>query len=142
MAESTIWWVLTGGAIAVELVTGTFYLLMLAIGLAAAAIAAHLGAPMTVQLLVAAVISSGAIIGWRRYRQGQVASAPAEANRDVNMDIGETVQVESWGSDGSASVKHRGALWSAAPAPGYTPTTPGPHRIVEVVGSQLIVRKA
>jgi hypothetical protein len=37
MAESTIWWLLTVAAVAVELVTGTFYLLMLAIGLAAAA---------------------------------------------------------------------------------------------------------
>ena len=36
MAESTIWWLLTGTAVAVELITGTFYLLMLAIGLAAA----------------------------------------------------------------------------------------------------------
>ena len=92
--------------------------------------------------VLAALVSSGAILGWRRYRQGQAAGAPAEANRDVNMDIGETVQVEAWGSDGNASVKYRGALWRAAPAPDYTPATAGPHRIVEVVGSQLIVRKA
>ena len=30
MAESTIWWLLAGSAVAIELVTGTFYLLMLA----------------------------------------------------------------------------------------------------------------
>ncbi|MFZ2989079.1 NfeD family protein, partial [Ideonella sp.] len=30
MADSTIWWLLAGGAVALELVTGTFYLLMLA----------------------------------------------------------------------------------------------------------------
>ena len=41
MAESTIWWLMAGSAVAVELVTGTFYLLMLAIGLASAALAAH-----------------------------------------------------------------------------------------------------
>ena len=44
MAESTIWWLCAGAAVAVELLTGTFYLLMLATGLAAAAVAAHLGA--------------------------------------------------------------------------------------------------
>ena len=33
MAESTIWWLLAGAAVALELVTGTFYLLMLAVGL-------------------------------------------------------------------------------------------------------------
>ena len=51
MAESTIWWLLTGTAVAVELVAGTFYLLMLAIGLAAGALAAHVGAPLAAQLI-------------------------------------------------------------------------------------------
>ncbi len=142
MAESTIWWLLAGTAVAVELATGTFYLLMLAIGLAAAALSAHLGAGTAVQLVVAALVSSGAILGWRRYRQGKaMANLPATANPDVILDVGQTVQVDNWGSDGTASVKHRGAQWSAAPAPGYAPVSTGPHRIVEVVGSQLIVRK-
>ena len=30
MSESTIWWLLAGVAVAVELATGTFYLLMVA----------------------------------------------------------------------------------------------------------------
>ena len=30
MADSTLWWLLTGTAVAMELLTGTFYLLMLA----------------------------------------------------------------------------------------------------------------
>ena len=38
MADSSIWWLLTGVAVAAELMTGTFYLLMFALGLAAAAI--------------------------------------------------------------------------------------------------------
>ena len=28
MAESTLWWLATGGLVAVELLTGTFYLLL------------------------------------------------------------------------------------------------------------------
>ena len=40
MAFSTVWWLVTGGLIAVELLTGTFYLLMLSLGAAAAALAA------------------------------------------------------------------------------------------------------
>ncbi|MGA8787294.1 MAG: NfeD family protein, partial [Polaromonas sp.] len=32
MSESSIWWLLAGAAVAVELMTGTFYLLMLAVG--------------------------------------------------------------------------------------------------------------
>ena len=45
MAESTIWWLLAGVAIGLELVTGTFYLLMVGIGLAAGAIAGQGSAP-------------------------------------------------------------------------------------------------
>ena len=43
MSESTLWWLLAGAAVGLELVTGTFYLLMIALGLGAAAMAAHLG---------------------------------------------------------------------------------------------------
>ena len=42
-SAATVWWVLAGIAVAVELSTGTFYMLMLALGLAAGAIASHLG---------------------------------------------------------------------------------------------------
>jgi membrane protein implicated in regulation of membrane protease activity len=40
-SATTVWWVLAGLAVALELATGTFYLLMLALGMAAGAIAAH-----------------------------------------------------------------------------------------------------
>ena len=50
MTEPTIWWLLTGGAVAIELLTGTFYLLMLAIGMAAGAVTAHLGGGVVMQL--------------------------------------------------------------------------------------------
>ncbi|HSV35687.1 MAG TPA: NfeD family protein, partial [Ramlibacter sp.] len=108
MADSTLWWLLTGGAVAVELVTGTFYLLMLAIGLAAGALAAHAGAPLTVQLLVAAFVGGGAVAAWYLVRGKQPQAADAAHNRDVNLDIGETVQVDAWNPDGTASIKYRG----------------------------------
>ena len=41
---ATGWWLLAGVLVAVELLTGTFYLLALALGAAAAALAAHAGA--------------------------------------------------------------------------------------------------
>jgi len=140
MAESTIWWLLAGTAIGIELVTGTLYLLMLSIGLAAAAVAAHLGAGTVVQLVVAAVVGSGTVLGWRSYRMAQPNSAPASANRDVNLDIGETVQVDAWNPDGTATVKYRGAQWAVSSVAGATLST-GAHRVVEVVGSRLTVQK-
>jgi membrane protein implicated in regulation of membrane protease activity len=140
MAQSTIWWVLAGAVIAVELLTGTFYLLMLSMGLIAAAIAAHLGAAASMQMVVAAVVGGGFVLAWRRYKQKTPSAPPAGANRDVNLDVGETVQVEAWDADGTSSVKYRGANWSVSLIAGATPA-PGAYIIVEVVGSRLIVKK-
>ncbi|MFC5499935.1 NfeD family protein [Caenimonas terrae] len=138
MADSTLWWLLAGAAVAVELLTGTFYLLMLAIGLAAAALAAHLGLSQPAQLVVAAVIGGGAVVGWHFIRLRRPREEPAQANRDVNLDIGETVHVTRWHPDGTASVKYRGAQWTAVPLAGSIPVA-GPHRIREVVGSRLVL---
>lgn len=140
MAESTIWWLLAGAAVAVELVTGTFYLLMLAIGLAAAALAAHAGAALPAQLVVAGVVGGGAVAAWHLLRGRQPRSAAASANRDVNLDVGETVVVDAWNPDGTASVKYRGASWTVVLAPGAVAAA-GPHRVTEVVGNRLIVEK-
>ena len=142
MAESTLWWLFAGGAIAVELLTGTFYLLMLAIGLAAAALSAHLGWSQTWQIVVAAVVGGGAVVAWhlrqtKRHRQ----EPPAQANANVNLDIGETVQVDAWNPDGTADVHYRGARWTAIHRQGVTPS-PGPHRVAELVGTRLLVDKA
>lgn len=140
MADSTIWWLLTGAFIAVELLTGTFYLLMLSLGLAGAAVAAHLGATVPTQLVVAAVLGGGLVVAWRSYRKRQPPVLPAGANRDVNLDIGETLQVDAWNEDGTSTAKYRGAAWNVSLRPNAV-SAPGLHRIVEVVGSRLVVEK-
>jgi membrane protein implicated in regulation of membrane protease activity len=140
MADSTFWWSAAGIAVAVELATGTFYLLMLAIGLAAGALAAHAGASVPAQLAVAAVVGGGAVTALRLRRRGQPKPAAAQANPDVNPDIGETVQVEAWQPDGTAVVRYRGANWTVVAAPG-THHTRGAFRVREVVGNRLVVEK-
>ena len=75
MAESTIWWLLAGGAVAIELATGTFYLLMLSAGLMAGALAAHLGLPLTGQIITAALVGGGAVALW--HWQSMQAPIPA-----------------------------------------------------------------
>ncbi|MEI7535727.1 MAG: NfeD family protein [Comamonadaceae bacterium] len=140
MSQATIWWVFAGVLVAAELMTGTFYLLMVATGLAAAAIAAHLGVGLVAQWVVAAAVGGCSVIAWRRYRQIQPTAAPAGANRDVNLDIGETVQVDAWDADGNSKVKYRGASWNVSLLPGASGAS-GKHCIVEVIGSRLIVRK-
>jgi membrane protein implicated in regulation of membrane protease activity len=135
---STWWWVATGVLVAAELATGTFYLLMLALGAAAAAIAAHLGGAFNGQLLAAALIGGGAVAGWHVKRRGEPAAPPASENRDVNLDIGETVHVAAWDAEGAAQVSYRGANWSVRYAGNGTPQ-PGAHVIRAVDGNRLLL---
>ena len=141
MSESTIWWLLAGAAVAVELVTGTFYLLMIAVGLVAGAIAAHLGFAMVGQMVIAAAVGGGAIAAWYWHRSKSPAALPANANRDVNLDIGEAVHVVQWNADGTATVKFRGANWTAVAANPAEPAGPGSFRIKEMRGNRLVIEK-
>lgn len=135
-SASTWWWLAGGVLVATELLTGTFYLLMLALGCAAAALAAHAGASGPMQVLFAAVAGGGATAAWHFKRARAPRSAPAASNPDVNLDIGQTVQVDAWGPDGRTQVHYRGASWSARLACAEPPAA-GAHRIVAVHGNVL-----
>lgn len=141
MTDSTIWWLLAGIAIAVEMVTGTFYLLMLAVGMVAGALAAHLGASVIVQIVVAAVVGGGAVVAWHWKRSKSPKPAQANANRDVQMDIGETVHVEQWNDDATATVKYRGAQWTVEHADKDEAPQPGVFRVRKLNGNRLVVGK-
>ena len=136
-----LWWLATGGLVAAELATGTFYLLMLALGCVAGALAAHAGLGATGQVATAAVLGAACTAGWHFKRARSPRSAPAESNRDVNIDIGETLYVDVWADDGSARVPYRGATWTVRHA-GPGPPAPGQHVIVGVQGNHLRVAPA
>ena len=140
MAESSIWWLLTGVAVAAELMTGTFYLLMFALGLAAAAIAAHLGLGLASQLVIAAIVGGGAVVAWHLLRGKKSVGKSAEFNSDVNMDIGQTIYIEAWQADGTANVKYRGSNWIAQLQAG-SEAAAGNYIIEQVIGSRFIVKK-
>lgn len=139
MGEAGIWWLLAGAAIAVELMTGTFYLLMLAAGLAAGALAATLGIGLTGQMLLAAAVGGGGVIAWRWGRRQRPKTITASANPNVNLDIGETVHVVRWNADGTAGVHFRGAQWTAIAADPGAPSVTGNFRIKEIRGSRLVI---
>lgn len=141
MSESTIWWLLAGAAVALELVTGTFYLLMLTVGMVAGALAAHLGASVIVQVVVAAVIGGGAVVAWHWKRSKDPKPAAANANSDVQMDIGETVHVQQWNEDATASVKYRGAQWTVELADPDAAPQPGLFKVRKLNGNRLVVGK-
>ncbi len=138
MADWSMWLVAAGATVILELFSGTFYLLMIAIGLAAGGAVALLGAGQSLQTLVAAVVGIIATGLLRRSRYGRPA-ARSDAARDpnVNLDIGQTVTVPQW-QNGAARVMYRGALWDVELAPGVPPA-PGQFTIREIRGSRLIV---
>lgn len=138
MSQAVIWWVLAGALVAVELASGTFYLLMLALGLAAGALAAHAGLAPHVQIATAAIVGGVAVFLCYLVRRRGPDAPSARADRSVNLDIGATLQVDAWRPDRTAQVRYRGAAWTAVCNEDGVPA-PGRYRIVELSGSNLLV---
>jgi membrane protein implicated in regulation of membrane protease activity len=137
-SASTLWWLAAGVLVAAELGSGSFYMLMLALGCVAGALAAHAGLAGSMQMVLAALAGSGATTAWYLRRARMPPSAPAASNRDVILDIGGTVFVPEWNDDGTARATYRGAAWSLRFA-GSGAAQPGEHKIVAVEGSRLAV---
>ena len=140
MAEWMGWLVAAGVLVILELFTGTFYLLMIAIGLAAGGIVAVAGAGAPVQTVAAAAVGVLATALLRRSRFGRPTRHEAARDRNVNLDIGQRVNVPAW-EHGRARVMYRGALWDVELGQGATPQA-GEFRIVEVQGSRLVLANA
>ncbi len=138
MADWMIWLAMAGIVVILEMFIGTFYLLMIALGLAAGALAAFAGLTQEVQLITAAVVGIVATYALRRSRWGRRRATDAARDPNVNLDIGQSVQVEQWDGTGSARAMYRGALWDIELAPGEE-ARPGSFIIREVRGSRLIV---
>ena len=138
MTPPILWFVAAFVLLIAELLTGTFYLLMVAIGCAIGGLAATAGAGTPLQFVAAAAVGIAATLVLRRTRWGaRHAKVDALANRDVVLDIGEVVQVDAW-HDRTAYVRYRGAQWSATLEPGALETA-GDQVIKAVRGSTLVV---
>ena len=137
MSDWMNWLVGAGILVIAELFTGTFYLLMIAIGLAFGGIAALLGATGAIQTLIAAAVGLVATAILHRSRFGRPAKTNPTRDPNVNLDIGARVAVPSW-HEGRARVMYRGALWDVELGPGALAEA-GEYRIVEVQGNRLIV---
>ncbi|RQH07934.1 NfeD family protein [Paraburkholderia dinghuensis] len=132
------WWVGAGVLIVAELMTGTFYLLMIALGFLAGVLAYLLGAPLDLQLGIAAVVALVAVSVLRRSRFTRRRRV-IDVSRDpgVNLDIGESLTVAGW-HDRRARAMYRGAEWDVELAPGE-PEDARLYEIKAVRGSCLIV---
>ena len=140
MADWINWLVAAGVLVVLELFTGTFYLLMIAIGLGFGALAALGGMSGAAQTIIAAVVGVLATGLLHRSRFGRPARGNAARDPNVNLDIGQHLRVDEWHA-GKARVMYRGALWDVELGPGAHPEA-GDFKIVEVQGSRLIVTGA
>jgi len=137
----TLWWVAGGLLVAAELFVGSFYMLMLALGCSAGAVAAHAGLGASAQVVVAALVGAGTTAVWHYRRARAPRSAPVESNRDANLDIGASIQVPHWQSAGLARVSYRGSDWNVEFRGDGNPA-PGEHVVVAVKGNRLVVSPA
>ncbi|MFH1819320.1 MAG: NfeD family protein [Pseudomonadota bacterium] len=133
MQAYAVWWILAAVLVGVELASGTFYLLVYGVAAAAAGVAAWLGAGMVVQLLTAAAIGAVGTLALRRWKRS--TDRPEFSAQD--MDIGKTVQVESWQGD-RGQVKYRGAVWDAEAEPAGVDST-RPLIIRAIKGNTLVL---
>jgi membrane protein implicated in regulation of membrane protease activity len=141
LSPATVWWLLAAVLVALELATGTFYLLMLASGAVVGALAAYAGASSATQILLAAVVSAVAVAIWNKvHDRFSPPKIEAGANPDVNMDVGERVSVQRWNDDKTGRTAYRGSEWLVRYDGEDTPT-PGVHRIVALEGNRLVVKK-
>jgi membrane protein implicated in regulation of membrane protease activity len=109
MEPALVWLLLGLGLIAVEMMSGTFYLLILGGAALIGALAGYLGAPFAVQAVLAAI---AAIAGVLILRRRKAAVAPAKENQ---MDVGQTAVIESWLSEPQrlARARYRNTTWDA-----------------------------
>ena len=109
MDEDFLWAILGLTLVIVELMTGTFYLLVLGIAAFGAALAAWLGQPFGVQAVVAAVIAALGCYGVH------VFHAKSTTRPMAPVDAGQPASFENWVDQGArlARVRYRGALWDA-----------------------------
>lgn len=141
MNDWIIWLGLAAILAILELSTGTFYLLMIAIGMVAGAAAALFDHSLSTQLLVAAVIGVTATAILRTSWSGHQRRVDASSDPNVHLDVGQTLHVDSWRDcDGVmlARVDYRGAPWDVELAPNEIAKT-GTFVIREIRGSRLIV---
>lgn len=109
MSAYFMWWIAAAALVAAELLTGTFYLLVVGIALAFGGVAAWFDAGVPLQWLIAAALGVIGTVLLQRWKRNLAAHAPAQEG----LDIGQMVQIQSWGPEGTARVAYRGSTWDA-----------------------------
>lgn len=134
MSAWVIWWVLALILIGIEMLSGTFYLLAIAVAFIAGGLVDFLGGSFLVQFVTTGVLGSAGCFIAYYYQQANKEKRQTQ----IEFDLGQRVLVLKWNDDGSARVSYRGSQWNAIAA---TPQTPRNKEmvIVRVQGSTLVL---
>jgi membrane protein implicated in regulation of membrane protease activity len=131
-------WIVAGFALAIaELLSGTFYLLVIGVGAFTGALVAWMGGNMLVQAALGGAVAIGGAFAVHHWHARQ-KSGDAQSNF---LDRGQPVVLEGWANESAnlARVKYRGSSWDARLAQGGHPS-PGTTLYIEgQEGSTLVV---
>ena len=132
-----IWFIAAGALVAAELLSGSFYLLMIALGVAAGGVASVAGLAMVWQFLAAALVAVAGILALRR--RGMQPHRPG-ATSNLTFDAGQPVEVIERRPDGSLRVFYRGTHWDAEIDPGAGVTDAAATYVIKTMrGSRLVL---
>jgi membrane protein implicated in regulation of membrane protease activity len=136
------WWILTAVLVVLELLTGTFYLLVLALGCAGGGTAALAGIGISGQIGITALVC---LAGWaylrKRQKQKSMVMPTPAGDSAVNLDVGEIVDVQAWQDNRTSEVRYRGSIWQADLAAGIDlkAALPGRYVIAQVISNRLVL---
>lgn len=139
--EPYLAWIVAGFVLVIiELLTGTFYLLVIGAGAFAGAAVAWAGGGYFAQAVGACAV---ALVGTWFVRRWHRAHQPPGTQSNV-LDLGQPVTLEEWvdSATGLARVKYRGASWDARLPQGQRPQPGATLYINGQDGNMLLVGAA
>lgn len=109
--QAHFYWLIAGFLLIIfELITGTFYLLIIGIAALISGLLAYFGMGTTTQFIVASIVMLVGLWAVRQWHKKQETSPSSQS-----LDLGQSVTLDSWISenDKMARVSYRGSLWDA-----------------------------
>ncbi len=138
--DAWVWWLIATGVLLVgEMLTTTLVLGLIAGGTGAATLAAAVGAPVSVQVGVFAVVAIGLVFGVRpiarRHRR-----TPPEIRTGTDALVGRDAEVLDRVDARNGRVKLAGEVWSARAIDDHRTIEPGESvRVIKIDGATVLV---
>ncbi len=145
MTDWMIWFALAGILVMIEIFTGTFYVLMIAISFAVGGVVAVIGMPFYVQVIIAGIAGGSVTFVLHQGHFFKSHRINPQKNPSVLLDIGQTIEVLQWrnpqGELYRSRASYRGAMWDVELLPTGKPEM-GMFIIREIRGAMLLVDNA